>query len=153
MRIVVALSVFCVTLASAAARQEVSGTVPDFSETRLREGKEAYAAGRSAEAVSQFRIAAFGFLDRPTMLCESLVYVALAEAAAEHRAQAQAAVERLSDVERRFPGCAGAKLDPAARADFESRFHKKVPGSAPPTAAPKSPTLRPPSAPTPRPGG
>ncbi len=154
MRIAFALnSVLCVTLAGAAAGQEVSGTAPDFSETRLREGKEAYAAGRFAEAVDQFRIAAFGFLDRPNMLCESLVYMALSEAAADHRAQAQTAVERLSDVERRFPSCGQARFDPSVRAQFETRFHHRL--LAFPVATPSrlAPTPRPQAVPTPRPGG
>lgn len=146
--------VLVVTLASGAQGQEPSGAVPDFSETRLREGKEAYAAGRAAEAVNQFRIAAFGFLDRPALLCESLAYVALAEVAAERPTQAQATVERLSEVERRFPACAQAKIDSAARAEFKLRFHRSllaVPGAPPSSSAP-TPRSKAPD-PTPRPGG
>ena len=154
MRIVFALSVFCMTLASAAAGQEVSGTVPDFSETRLREGKEAYAAGRPAEAVSKFRIAAFGFLDRPALLCESLVYLALADASAERPTEAKATIERLSEVERRFPSCGEAKLDLSVRAEFEARFHRRLLAFPVATPSKLSPTPRPRAPePTPRPGG
>ncbi len=154
MRVVFALtSVFCVALASSAAGQQISGTVADFSETRLREGKEAYAAGRSAEAVSELRIAAFGFLDRPALLCESLVYLALVSASTEKPTEAKATIERLSEVERRFPSCGEAKLDLSVRAQFEARFHRRL--LAFPAAAPSrlAPTPRPQSAPTPRPGG
>jgi hypothetical protein len=155
MRVVFALNfVFCMTLASPATGPEVSGAAPDFSESRLREGEEAYAAGRFAEAVNELRIAAFGFLDRPALLCESLVYLALANASAERPAEAKATIERLSEIERRFPACGEAKLDPSVRAQFEGRFHRRLlafPVATPPKLAP-TPRPKAPE-PTPRPGG
>jgi hypothetical protein len=146
--------VLCMALASGALGQEAAATAPDFSETRLREGKEAYGARRTVEAINQLRIAAFGFLDRPALLCESLVYLALADEAAEHHTEAHAAVERLLEVERRFTACAEATLDKAVRSEFESRFHLRLPVSIPAPATPRAPTPRPQvSAPTPRPTG
>jgi hypothetical protein len=141
-------------LTCVAAGQGVAGTAaPDFSEARLREGKQAYAAGRFADAAIQLRIAAFGFLNRPNLLCESLVYGSLAEAAADHRAEAQSALDRLSDIERRFPACGEARLDPTIRAQFESRFHHRLLAFPASTPAGLAPTARPPAVPTPRPGG
>jgi hypothetical protein len=155
MRIALALNwVCCMTLTCVAAGQGVTGTVPpDFSEMRLREGKQAYAAGRFAEAATQLRIAGFGFLGRPNLLCESLVYGALAEASADHKAQAQIAVERLSDIERRFPSCGEARIDPAIRAQYESRFHHRLLAFPAPTPSGLPPAARPPAAPTPHPEG
>lgn len=124
-------AIFLAALASAAVGQ-------DFSETRLREGKEAYRAHRAVEAIDELRIAAFGFLDRPPLLCESLVYLALANEEAGRQAEAQGAVERLFDVERRLPACGQAKLDQAARSEFESRFHRLLPAWVPAAAPPKS---------------
>jgi hypothetical protein len=152
MRVLFALGwVSSLALVSVAAGQESPGTAPDFSQTRLREGEEAYAARRTVEAVDQLRIASFGFLDRPALLCESLVYLALAEEAAEHHNEARQVVDRLVDIERRFADCAEAKIDKTVREEFASRFHLRLPTSM---ATPKSPTPRPPaSAPTPRPAG
>ena len=139
-RIVPLLSgIFAAALVPAAAGQ-------DFSQTRLREGKDAYRAHRFLEAVDQLRIAAFGFLDRPPALCESLVYLSLSEEASGRHVEAQATLRRLLELERRLPSCGDANLDPAARAEFESRFRSRLPVPAPPvatpTAAPKA-TLAP----------
>ena len=141
-----------VALASAASGQTVS---EDFSETRLREGKEAYDDHRPLEAVNQLRIAAFGFLERPALLCESLIYLAVADEAAERHGDAQATVDRLLEIQRTIPACAEAKVSPAVRSTFETRFRQLLPGSVPPAAPPKGTPLPrpPPPAPTPRPGG
>ena len=130
-------------LPSGALGQEPAGAAPDFSETRLREGKEAYGARRNVEAVNQLRIAAFGFLDRPALLCESLVYLALADEAAERHTEARAAADRFLEVHSRFVGCGEAKLDKAARSEFESKFNLRLPVSNPAPASPSSPTPRP----------
>ena len=129
-RIVPLLSgIFAAALVPVAAGQ-------DFSQTRLREGKDAYRAHRFLEAVDHLRIAAFGFLDRPPALCESLVYLSLSEEASGHHVEAQATLRRLMELERRLPSCGDANLDPAARVEFESRFHIRLPVPAAPVATP-----------------
>jgi hypothetical protein len=146
---------FAAALTAPAAGQEVLGPGPGFSEARLREGQEAYAGHRYAEAIDQLRIAAFGSLDQPARLCECLVYLALAEEAAERHTDAKNVIERLSDIWRRFPACSQARLDPGVLRDFEQWSHVKLlvsasPGSSPPSAQ----TTRPPApTPTPRPRG
>ena len=146
---------FAAALAAQAAGQEVLGPGPGFSEARLREGKEAYAAHRYAEAIDQLHIAAFGSLDQPPRLCESLVYLALAEEAAERHTEATNVIERLTDIWRRFPACSQATLDPGVFQEFELRFRVKLlvsasPGSSPPSAQTNQP---PAPTPTPRPRG
>lgn len=154
MRVGFALALFLyVALPSGASGQEAASAAPDFSETRLREGKEAYGARRTVEAIDQLRVAVFGFLDRPALLCESLVYLALADEAAEHHTEARLVVERLLEAERRFPECSEAKIDKTARAEFATRFHVLLPGGTPsvpqgsptPTSKAPAPTPRPPS--------
>jgi len=60
--------------------------------------------------------------------------------------EAQVTVRRLMELERRLPSCGDATLDPAARVEFESRFHSRLPVPAAlvatPTAVPRS-TLAP----------
>lgn len=102
------------------------GQVQDFSEARLREGREAYRMRRPIDAVDPIRIAAFGLLDRPRELCEALVYLALAEDAAGRRGDAQGVVARLSEIERRLPACSEANVDAPARADFLARFGRPL---------------------------
>lgn len=115
----------------------------DFSETRLRQGRDAYRAHRSADAIDPLRIAAFGLLDRPAQLCEALVFLALAQETATRHAEAQASLERLSDVERRLPACSDADVDSATRLEFETRFHRRLFAAIPSTAVPRSAALRP----------
>ena len=95
----------------------------EYSETRLRQGRDAYRARREADAIDPLRIAAFGLMDRPAQLCEALVFLALAQEAAGHHADARTAVERIADVARRFPTCAAADVDRTSRSEFEARFH------------------------------
>jgi TonB family protein len=121
----------------------------DFSQTRLRQGKDAYRARRFLEAVDQFRIAAFGFLDRPPALCESLVYLSLSEEAAGRHAEAQATLRRLMELERRMPACGDANLDPDARGEFETRFRSRLPFPAPPVPTPAAATRSAPATATP----
>jgi TonB family protein len=101
----------------------------DFSEIRLRQGRDAYRSHRPIEAIDPLRVAAFGLLDRPVQLCEALVYLALAQEAAGRHADAQTAVERLADIARRFPTCAAADVDRTARSEFETRFRRRLFGA------------------------
>lgn len=105
----------------------------DFSETRLKEGEDAYRQRRFPEAVDQLRIAAFGLMDRPALLSEALVHLSLAQEAAGRREDAQATVARFAEVERRFAPYGTAKLESAVRSDFESRFRQRLPPSVPAT--------------------
>ena len=94
---------------------------------------------------TSLRIAAFGFLERPALLCESLIYLAVADEAAERHGDAQATVDRLLELQRTVPACAEAKVSPAVRSTFETRFRQLLPGSVPPAAPPKvTPSPRPP---------
>jgi TonB family protein len=115
----------------------------DFSEIRLRLGRDAYRAHRPADAIDPLRVAAFGLLDRPAQLCEALVFLALAQETSARHTEAQASLERLSDVERRLPACAEADVDSATRSEFESRFHRRLFAAVPPTAGPRSAALKP----------
>ena len=132
---------------------------PGPAEAQLREGQEAYRAHHPADAVSSLRIAAFGFLDRPAMLCEALVYLALANEASGNPAEVQSTLDRIAEAQRRTPTCGDARLDSAIRAEFESKFHRRLsvpaspPASAPPVASKPSPASAPREAapPTPAP--
>ncbi|MEO8189189.1 MAG: energy transducer TonB [Acidobacteriota bacterium] len=121
-------AVLCLAAASAGRGQ-------DFTETRLREGLEAYRAGRPAEAITPLRIAAFGLLDRPRELCYALVYEALAQDAAGRRPEALSIAAKISDFERRVGACGEAPVEPQVREDFNARF-RRSPSAAAPAAAP-----------------
>lgn len=98
----------------------------DFSEARLKEGLDAYRAHRPLEARDPLRVATFGLLDRPRQRCEALVYLALSEEAAGDHAEAQIALDKLAEAERRSPACAEANVDLQARADFQSQFRRRL---------------------------
>lgn len=99
----------------------------EFEDERLRAGANAYAAKRYAEAIDQLRIAAFGSLDRPVVLSESLVRLSLAQAAFGKDADARATLDRFLDVERRFAVFAKANLQPEIRAAFTKLLLSRVP--------------------------
>ena len=99
----------------------------EFTDERLHDGQESYAAKRYAEAVDEFRIAAFGSLDKPTVLSECLVRLSLAEAAAAKNSDVGATLERFLDVERRFSAYAKANLQPEIRASFKTLLLSRVP--------------------------
>lgn len=99
----------------------------DFYETRLRAGQEAYRQKLAVEAVDQLRIAAFGFLDRPSLLSESLARLALAQAAASRSADVDATLSRFLGVERQFAPYAQIKLEPDAKTEFQSLLLQRVP--------------------------
>ena len=111
----------------------------DFSEMRLRDGEAAYRAKRFVEAAGLFRLAAFGLLDRPPMLCQALVHLAVAADAAGRASDAKWATDRLAEVHRRAPSCDEAQLDGATRSEFEARFHRSFPGGEPVTAGGPAP--------------
>ncbi len=126
------------------------GLAQDSPDMRLREGVEAYRSRRAADAITPLRIAAFGLLDRPRELCEALIYLALAQDASGHRLEADAAAEKLSSIESRFPACSEAPVDPPARSQFDERFRRAgSSASAPVRATTPGPVPAPPAA-TPR---
>ena len=98
-----------------------------FSESRLREGEQAYLERRFPEAIDQLRVAAFGLMDHPALLSQALVLLSLSQDSAGRPKDARATVNRFGEVERRFPSYAKAQIDRAIRADFEGRFRKIFP--------------------------
>jgi len=54
----------------------------DFYQGRLLTGQQEYRSGRYAEAADNLRVASFGLLNRPRLLSESLVWLALAQSKA-----------------------------------------------------------------------
>ena len=99
----------------------------EFNDERLRAGQDAYAARHDVEAIDQFRIAAFGSLDKPVVLSECLVRLALAQSGAEKTADTRATLDRFLEVERRFGGYAQANLQPEIRSAFKVLLFSRVP--------------------------
>lgn len=99
----------------------------EFNDERLRAGQDAYSIRHYGEAIDQFRIAAFGSLDRPVVLSECLVRLALAQAAAEKTADTRATLDRFLEIERRFPVYAQANLQPDVRAAFKTLLFARLP--------------------------
>jgi hypothetical protein len=98
----------------------------EFNKARLDAGENLFNEKRYLEAIDQFRIAAFGSLDRPAMLEECLIRLALAQNAASRSAEADAAISRFMEIERRFPSYPPKGLPPELQADFRSLLVKRV---------------------------
>lgn len=99
----------------------------DFNDARLKAGQVEYQAKRYREAVDEFRVAAFGYLDQPVLLQECLVRLTLALAAAGKQADVDATLTRFLEVERRFGTYAKANLEPDTRAAFWALLTKRLP--------------------------
>ncbi len=98
----------------------------EFNKARLDAGENLFNEKRYLEAIDQFRIAAFGSLNRPATLEECLIRLALAQDAASRPADADATISRFMEVERRFPSYPPKGLPPELQADFRSLLIKRV---------------------------
>jgi tetratricopeptide (TPR) repeat protein len=73
-----------------------------FYEEQLRRGRRAYEIGKFEEATKSLRIAGFGLLEEPLALTESLLYLGLAQAAMNERAEWGETFERIVEIEDQF---------------------------------------------------
>jgi len=122
-RVILVLLGLMMTLVSS-ARSE------DFYETRLHAGQAAFREKLFLQAVDEFRIASFGFLDRPVLLSESLARLSLAQTAAGHLPEADAMLLRFLEVERQFRPYAQVQFEPEIRKEFELLLLRRVQASA-----------------------
>lgn len=90
-----------------------------FYETRFASGKQAYVEKRMPDAVTDLRIAAFGFLERPALLSETLVWLTLAETASARPERVRWALTRFLEVETKFHPYRQLALDAPSRTAFE----------------------------------
>ena len=98
----------------------------DFYEQRLRAGEAELSAKQAAEAAASLRIAAFGLLDRPPLLCEALAHQAIAEEASGKSVDATATLARIAQVARTYPTCRNASIEPARRAEFAALARRRL---------------------------
>jgi tetratricopeptide (TPR) repeat protein len=120
-----ALRIGLLTVALLSARTLVCGQ--DFNEALLRSGHAAYQDKRYLEAIDQFRVAVFGSLDKPIVLCEGLARLYLAQEAAGKRADADQTLDRFLEIERRFGVYPQVNLEPEIRSEFRARLASRVP--------------------------
>ena len=116
-----------VSVAAAIVTSNAAFGADEFSDARLRSGEDATVARRYLDAIAELKIAAFGALDRPPVLSEALVWLALAQSGAGRTADLQPTFDRFLQVERRFGAYPKAKLEPDTRASFQAILLKEVP--------------------------
>ncbi|MEM7049149.1 MAG: hypothetical protein AAF604_05795 [Acidobacteriota bacterium] len=98
-----------------------------FYEQRLRDGALALERGRLEQAVRDLRLAAFGFLEQPDRLLESLTRLALAEDAAGDGLAFDQTFQRIQDLEESRGWYREADLPADLRQRFEARVATVVP--------------------------
>jgi tetratricopeptide (TPR) repeat protein len=98
----------------------------DFYEQRLHAGQAEYQSRQYRKAIEDLQVAAFGFLERPTHLSETLVWLTLAHTAAGQAPEADADLQRFLEVERRHAPYAKLTIDPAVRAEFRAVLGRRV---------------------------
>ena len=101
--------------------------VESFYEQQLRAGKSDYQANRVPQAADEFRIAAFGFLDRPPLLCEALVRLAVVENSLGQETALTRTLERFIEAEHRFAPYGGLQIEPPIKSKFEEIVMRNVP--------------------------
>jgi thioredoxin-like negative regulator of GroEL len=106
-----------------------SARADDFYEDQLKAGKADVAGGRTLRAVDEFRVAAFGFLDRPALLSETLARLALAHNTLAQPALVSETLNRFLEVERELGAYSSAALDNQSRLAFEALLIKSLPRS------------------------
>jgi hypothetical protein len=106
------------------------GRADDFYVVRLRVGQEDYRGKRYREATDNFRIAVFGFLERPELLSQALARLALAQVAAGKEIDADATLAKFLVVERQFNVYSKVQLDPPVRAEFEALLSRRASAEA-----------------------
>lgn len=114
-------------MSSAVVAAVAAAPTGDFNEARLQSGQSLYAEKRYLEAIDQFRVAAFGYLNQPGPLSNTLARLALAQTGAGRPADADATIQRFLEVQRRFPAYPPPGLDGAAQADFRALLLRRVP--------------------------
>jgi tetratricopeptide (TPR) repeat protein len=115
------------SVAAAIVTSNGEARADEFSDARLRSGEDATVARRYVDAISELKIAAFGSLDRPPVLSETLVWLTLAQTAAGRPTDVQATIDRFLEVERRFGAYPKARLEPDTRSAFQAILLKQVP--------------------------
>jgi tetratricopeptide (TPR) repeat protein len=101
--------------------------VESFYEQQLRAGKSDFQANRIPQAADEFRIAAFGFLDRPPLLCEALVRLAVVQNALGQETALARTLERFIEAEHRFSVYGAVRIEPQIRSKFEEIVVRNVP--------------------------
>ena len=112
----------------AAAGAAAPGAAPvDFNDARLQSGRALYDLQRYLEAIDQFRVAAFGYLDRPPQLSEALARLVLAQKAAGRGEDARASTLRFLELQRRFPSYPPPGLEPEQQEEFRALLLTQIP--------------------------
>ena len=99
----------------------------DFYEQQLRAGKADFQASRLPQAADEFRIAAFGLMQQPPLLQESLARLAVAQNALGQTDEVKKTLDRFIDVEQRFAPYQNVELEPSVRSKFEELIVKQIP--------------------------
>lgn len=106
---------------SAQQLEERDAAVDPFYEELFRQGSFAFDRGDYAAAIGDLRVASFGLLERPTLLAEALVRLALAYAETGDRESLAKATARLAEIEERFHSYTDSSLPAELRARFVAR--------------------------------
>lgn len=116
----------CLLLAATHATPALSA-VDTFYLERLDSGVRAQQAGDHPTAVRQLRIAAFGLLDEPDRLTETLCRLGISQSALRDGDAFRETFQRVMEVEQRFPGAYSARLPLELRAAFEEAVPRHIP--------------------------
>ncbi len=98
----------------------------DFDRDRLQAGQSLYRDKKYTEAIEQFRVAAFGYLNQPAQLEGALIQLSLAQAAANKPAETDATISRILEIERQFSVYPAVELPPDIRAAFKALLLGRV---------------------------
>jgi hypothetical protein len=116
---------YVLALLGAASLAMPAAAYDDFYARRLELGKQAFAAGKPADAAEELRVACFGMVDAPAALTECVARLVLAQEGAGRTADANATMDRFLKLEKRFGLFAGTALEPPLKAGFRDLVKKR----------------------------
>ena len=92
----------------------------DFYENQLQLGKVAFTSAELSTSIDHFRIAASGFLDRPKLLTEAVMRLAVAQNDARLAADCAATVDRFLRIEAVYAAYQSADVEAPVRMKFDA---------------------------------
>lgn len=119
-------SILLVVLLLSSAPLRGASPEDTFNQERLKAGQNLFLSKQYLDAIPQLRVAAFGYLSKPPVLSECLVWLALSQTAAGKPADADATIGRFLEVERRFPSYPAPGLPPEIRTEFRTLLTHRV---------------------------
>ncbi len=118
--------VLAITLLASFWASAPGNAADPFYERLLRDGIQAYGAGRHAGAAKSLQLACFGLLDEPLVLARGLTYLALAQAESGDEPAFADTFARILEIELRYQAFSTLELDNNLRRSLDGHLYRWI---------------------------